>query len=89
MNAENIIKIAKALSDKNRLTIIQLISERGNMTCGEVESLLKLSQPAVSHHLKILFEAGLLDMEKEGRHVRMTLNNSVVSQFVNEIKKLI
>jgi len=84
---ENIVKIAKALSDKTRLRILEEISKNKSMTCGETEKIAGLSQPTVSHHLKILYEAGLLEMEKEGRFVRITVNKKAFDEF-NQLIKL-
>lgn len=58
----------KALADPNRLRILSIISastESETCVCDFPEPL-GLSQPTVSHHLKILVEAGLLHREKRG-----------------------
>ena len=78
---DEIVKIAKALSDKTRLKILAEISRRKHMTCGETEKIAGLSQPTVSHHIKILYEAGLLDAEKDGRHVIISVNRAAVAKF--------
>ncbi len=78
---DEIVKIAKALSDKTRLRILGEISKRKRMTCGETEKIAGLAQPTVSHHIKILFEAGLLDMEKDGRHVIISVNRKMLDKF--------
>lgn len=58
----------KALADPNRLRILSLISaSRDSEVCvRDLPEPLKLSQPTVSHHLKILAEAGLLHRKKRG-----------------------
>lgn len=58
------------LSDPTRLRLLSLIAARGEAcaACDLVEPL-GVSQPTVSHHLKTLFEAGLVDREKRGRWV--------------------
>jgi DNA-binding transcriptional ArsR family regulator len=53
---ENIFKIAKALSDKTRIRILKEIARKGRISCGDAEKIAELSQPTVSHHLKILTE---------------------------------
>ncbi len=60
-----------ALSDPARLRLLSLIAARPNgeaCACELVEPL-GLSQPTVSHHLKVLYEAGLVDREKRGTWV--------------------
>ena len=78
---DEIVKIAKALSDKTRLKILGEISKRKRMTCGETEKIAGLAQPTVSHHIKILAEAGLLDVEKDGRHVIISINRKTFAAF--------
>lgn len=75
-------KIAKALGDINRLKILRLIAQHGGTgACSAVQECLNLAQPSVSHHIKILIEAGLLEAEKEGRNYRYTLNRGTLQFF--------
>jgi len=61
-------RLFKALADRNRLRILNCLLEAdGEAVCVcEFQPLLGISQPTVSHHLKLLVEAGLLDREKRG-----------------------
>ena len=81
LTAERIITIAKALSDKTRMSILCEIAGRRVMTCGETERVARLSQPTVSHHIKILFEAGLLTARKNGRHINLSVNRKLLKDF--------
>lgn len=59
--------VAKALSDKNRLEIMNFLSSQDGPVCAcDIRTSRELSQPTMSHHLKILREAGLLRSEKRG-----------------------
>jgi len=78
---DNIVKIAKALSDKTRIRILKEIAIKGSISCGDAEKVAGLSQPTVSHHLKILAEAGLLNTEKDGRHVIVSVNKKALEVF--------
>lgn len=86
---ENIVKIAKALSDKTRIRILKEIAKKGGISCGDCEKIADLSQPTVSHHLKILTEAGLLTAEKDGRHVIVSVNKQVLDEFSSLISETI
>jgi ArsR family transcriptional regulator len=66
------IKIMKALSDPNRVKILKLLQQRTMCVC-EIHFVLAISQPAVSNHLKILGEAGLVKSRKEGLWVNYSL----------------
>lgn len=83
MNTEedNIVKVAKALSDKTRIRILKEIAAKGSISCGDAEKVVDLSQPTVSHHIKILTDAGLLNTEKNGRHVIVTVNKKAFTVF--------
>lgn len=59
--------VFKALSDPTRLEILRLLSAQPGPTCVcDVVDHFDLSQPTISHHLKVLREAGLLDMSRVG-----------------------
>jgi ArsR family transcriptional regulator, arsenate/arsenite/antimonite-responsive transcriptional repressor len=78
-----IVKIAKALSDKTRVRIIKEVAAKGGygLSCSDAEIIAGLSQPTVSHHIKILVDAGLLIAEKDGRCVMISVNKKTLSEF--------
>src|SRR5258706_16304927 len=89
IDLKSIEKIAKALGDKNRLSILLHITKKGGCApCSEIHDIIDLTQPSVSHHVKILVEAGLIEPEKEGRNFKYTLNISVLNSFLNFLEKL-
>jgi ArsR family transcriptional regulator len=53
------------------------------MYCSEINDIIDLAQPSVSHHLKQLTDAELVIAEKEGREVKYSLNNKVIDQYVH------
>ena len=74
---QSLASVFKALSDPNRLLILSLLkkpgccsiatssSEKGMCAC-DIESQVDLSQPTISHHMRVLREAGLVHAEKVG-----------------------
>jgi ArsR family transcriptional regulator len=66
--ADRIAPLLKALADPVRLRLMSLIAshEGGEACICDLNPAFDLSQPTVSHHLKVLHEAGLLDREKRG-----------------------
>ena len=66
----------KALADETRLTILQLLSVQEMCAC-EIIAELGMSQPTVSHHLKILRQAELVIDNRDGKWIYYTLNDSV------------
>jgi ArsR family transcriptional regulator len=66
--AEQVAPLLKALADPVRLRLMSLVSSRegGEACVCELNEAFDLSQPTISHHLKVLHDAGLLDREKRG-----------------------
>ena len=87
LSDEHVVTVAKALADKTRLRILSEIARGKSITCGEAEEIAGLSQPTVSHHLKVLFDAGLLITTKKGRHVNISVNKKAFDQFSEMIAR--
>jgi ArsR family transcriptional regulator len=65
--AERMARIAKALGDPIRLQLVDVLRKHAGKVCVcELVPLFDLSQPTVSHHLKVLREAGIVDSERKG-----------------------
>lgn len=76
----------KALSHPARVQIVELIHERGGEICVcEFAGRLDLSQPTISHHLKILREAGLIASRQEGTWVYHTVRRDAVAALVKRL----
>jgi ArsR family transcriptional regulator len=69
MKRELIEQISKALADQTRLRILEAISSSGKMNCGQLVSMRGVTPATVSHHLKILHRAGLIECRKKGQFV--------------------
>jgi ArsR family transcriptional regulator, arsenate/arsenite/antimonite-responsive transcriptional repressor len=68
VQAERVAPLLKALADPVRLRLMSLVAshEGGEACVCELTDAFDLSQPTISHHLKVLHEAGLLDRDKRG-----------------------
>jgi ArsR family transcriptional regulator len=66
--AEQVAPLLKALADPVRLRLMSLVAshEGGEACVCNLNDAFDLSQPTISHHLKVLHESGLLDREKRG-----------------------
>ena len=66
--AEQVAPLLKALADPVRLRLMSLVASRpgGEACVCDLNEAFDLSQPTISHHLKVLHEAGLLDRDKRG-----------------------
>jgi len=72
-DAERLAHVLKVLADPARLRILSMIAAREDACVCHLTEPLGLSQPTVSHHLKVLHEAGLLEREQRGRWVHYRL----------------
>jgi ArsR family transcriptional regulator len=63
--ARDTARVARALGDATRLRLLRLIA-RGEVSCQELTRRLGLAQATISHHLKVLSEAGLVAARREG-----------------------
>ncbi|GAB6181190.1 hypothetical protein JCM14036_25090 [Desulfotomaculum defluvii] len=77
---EKLVNLYKALGDAHRLNILQMLSGQELSVC-EIMQGLSLSQPAVSHHLKILRQADLIENTKHGKLVLYTLKTCGLQQI--------
>jgi ArsR family transcriptional regulator len=65
--AEQLAKVAKALGDPVRLQLVDVLRKHAGKVCVcELVPLFDLAQPTVSHHLKVLRQAGIVGSEREG-----------------------
>jgi ArsR family transcriptional regulator len=76
--AEHLASKFQALADPNRVRLLSVISDRGEVCACELVGTLDLSQPTISHHLKILHEAGLLTRERRGRWIHYAVDTAGV-----------
>ena len=88
MNRSQIEKISKALADGTRLRIFEAISHSGHMNCGEIVSMRGVTPATVSHHLKILSEAGLISCRRKGQFVYSETVPETVEEFARALAKL-
>jgi len=66
---EGITRFLTALGDPVRLQLLYLLGDQGRRNVGDIASHFRLSRPAISHHLKVLKDAGVIESEKAGQEV--------------------
>ena len=82
-----ISKIAKALSDETRCKIFELISNSEEISCKEITEKIKLRQPTVSHHLKMLRESGIVNVRREGQFHYFSVNKEMLKNFISYLSE--
>lgn len=74
--AEALATRLKALSDPARLRLVSLIASNGEMCVCDLTEPLGLTQPTVSHHLKVLAAAGLVHREQRGKWAYFSVDDA-------------
>ena len=87
MELTNVALICKALGDSNRLEIVQMLSDGEKCGCRLLEKF-EITQPTLSHHMKILVECGLVNDRKEGKWHHYSLNCDTLLEYKNFIGSL-
>jgi ArsR family transcriptional regulator, arsenate/arsenite/antimonite-responsive transcriptional repressor len=80
--AERLATVAKALGDPIRMQLVDLLRRHAGEVCVcELVPLFELSQPTVSHHLKVLREAGIVGSERRGLWAYYYVNPDAVKEL--------
>jgi ArsR family transcriptional regulator, arsenate/arsenite/antimonite-responsive transcriptional repressor len=79
--AESVAPLLKALADPVRLRLLSLVAshDEGEACVCDLNDAFDLSQPTISHHLKVLHDAGLLDRSKRGVWVYYRIRTEVLA----------
>jgi ArsR family transcriptional regulator, arsenate/arsenite/antimonite-responsive transcriptional repressor len=89
MDRAQVEKISKALADETRLRIFEAISATKNMNCGDIVSMREVTPATVSHHLKILSEAGLIGCRREGQFVYSQAVPETIKAYTQALTKIV
>ena len=91
MSPKQVAKIAKALADETRLQVYTAIAAQDEVNCGDICAIQVVGHATVSHHLRVLTEAGLVEGRRQGqfifyRAIRDTMNhfNQALSSLVTK-----
>lgn len=88
MNTNDVVKISKALADPTRLQIYESIAGCSEMFCGEIIEQYGLAPGTVSHHLKTLLEAGLIECRREGKFVYNRALPEIMRQYTHALSRM-
>lgn len=81
----NISKVYTALGDEHRQRILLTFSPGERLNVGQIVEVSTLSRTAVSHHLKVLREAGVLESQKEGKEVYFWINKAFLIEAMETV----
>jgi ArsR family transcriptional regulator len=88
MDAKKIEKISKALGDETRLRIYEVIAAQKNLTCSELVTMQGVTPATISHHLKILTDAELIECRKEGQFVHSRTVPETIAEYTKSLARI-
>ncbi len=78
-------KVLTALGDEHRQRILLTFEKGERLAVGQIAAVSTLSRPAVSHHLKILRAAGVLEAERVGKEVYLSVNRKLLEEALANV----
>jgi ArsR family transcriptional regulator len=75
-----LVRALRAMGDGKRFRMLQEIAAAGELSCGQLVERFALAQPTISHHVKILVDAGLLHVRQESKHHFVSVNQEFVKR---------
>jgi ArsR family transcriptional regulator len=82
-------RVLDALADPTRLRIVHLLARHEALCVCEIEAAFNLGQPTISHHLRILRDAGLAHVERRGTWAYYSLARPAVKELVGDLLALV
>ncbi len=89
MEAKQLHAISKVLSDPTRFEILKSIAATEEVACSVLKETFPITQATISHHLRELHEAGLIEVRRQAKYMHMSLNRSVWSEYVQALASLL
>jgi ArsR family transcriptional regulator len=85
LSDEQFQSIARALADPHRFAMLEQVAAAEGMACSLLKEHDVLSPATVSHHLKELSEAGLVEVKREGRDAYVSLRRPVLDAYLKRL----
>lgn len=86
MSYKDDVRLVKALADENRLAILELLQSGEKCGCVLLEEL-HITQPTLSHHMKILCDAGIVDSCKDGKWMHYSISAEGCQMLIDMVSR--
>ena len=87
LSEDKIVSVFKALCDENRISILKLLRSGEKCACKLLDEL-NVTQPTLSHHMKILCDSGIVVGRKEGKWMHYSISPEGSATAVKYLKEL-
>jgi len=84
----SMIAITRALADPTRLSVFRRIANKENSTCMDLRGCLEMNPATLSHHMRQLESAGLIETHRDGKFVRAEVRRKVWKNYLSYLKEL-
>lgn len=78
----DLVLVFKALGDAHRFRMVRELAVAGELSCGQVAERFPLAQATISHHLKLLADAGLVIVRPEAKHHFFSVNRALLTRVL-------
>ena len=85
MTDQDLVKALKAIAHPTRFQMVQEVAAAGELSCGQLGDRFRLAQPTVSHHLKLLHDAGVFTVRQEAQQRLISVNREVVRGLLGSL----
>lgn len=85
LGPEQFDRIAKALADPTRVAVLETIGQQDVCPCQRLNELFPVSKATISHHIKELVRAGLVEAQREGQYLHCKLRRDVLKAYTAEL----
>jgi ArsR family transcriptional regulator, arsenate/arsenite/antimonite-responsive transcriptional repressor len=85
MEADRLYAISKAIADPTRFEILKRIAACEEVACSVLNELFPVTQATISHHLRELHEAGLIEVRRQAKYMHIKLQRAVWDEYVHAL----
>jgi len=87
MKEERFLEIARAVADPTRFAILSRIAKAGDFACADLTEVCKITPATISHHVKELTSAGLIEARREGKFTFYKVNHAPWDEYLKELAR--